>query len=217
MTNRQRTRFYATRPRRVPPEFCNDELLESCSLLAAHLLYRLISQADDQGRQPGHPKTVRAVCFPMRPGLTERRVAAAIDELVSAGFLIRYDLKGRVFLQVDGWHDLQGKWGRRAYPSRYPAPPGWTHDWVSAKDDDEELRAPGAQGASGVHTPVPVPPPVPLPFSGSGLGKPSAAMSRDDRMNDLVGKAQRGRLTDDEAIELGSALADRPPTPRRVS
>ena len=62
----ERTRYYATRPRRVPPEFCTDELLESCSPLAALLLYRLISQADDQGRLPGHAKYVKGVCFPMR-------------------------------------------------------------------------------------------------------------------------------------------------------
>ncbi len=37
----ERTRYYATRPRRVPPEFCTDEGLESCSLLAALLLYEL--------------------------------------------------------------------------------------------------------------------------------------------------------------------------------
>jgi hypothetical protein len=153
----------------------------------------------------------------MRPEITERKVTAAVDELVQAGFLIRYDLKGRVFLQIDGWHDLQGKWGRRAYASRYPAPPGWTHDWVSVKDDEDELRAPDAQGASGLHTPIPVPPPVTLPCSGSGLSKPPAVMSGNDRMTDLVEKAQRGRLTDDEAIELGSALADQPSPHGKVS
>jgi hypothetical protein len=36
-------------------------------------------------------------------------------------------------------------------------------------------------------------------------------------MTDLVEKAQRGRLTDDEAIELGSALVDQPSTHGRVS
>jgi hypothetical protein len=214
--DRQRTRFYATRPRRVPPEFCNDEPLESCSLLAALLLYRLVSQADDQGRLPGHPKSVRAVCFPMRPLVSERKVSSAIDELVRAGFLIRYDLKGRMFLQVDGWHDLQGKWGRRAYPSRYPAPPGWTHDWVSVKDD-EDLHAPSTQGASGLHSPIPVPPPVPFASPITGLPKPSAVTGRNDHLNDLLEMAQHGPLTDEEAFEIGTALLDQSPVPRRMS
>ena len=123
MPTGERTRYYQQRPRRVPPEFCTDELLEGCSVLATLLLYRLISLADDQGRLPGHPKYVKGVCFPMRPGVTERKVAAALDELVQAGFVIRYDLKGRIFLQIDRWFDLQGKWGqRRTYRSQYPAP-----------------------------------------------------------------------------------------------
>ena len=173
--------------------------------------------ATEKAEAAGPPSTVRATCFPMRLAVTERKVAAAIDELVRAGFLIRYDLKGRVFLQVDRWQDLQGKWGRRAYPSRYPAPPGWTHDWVSVKDDEDELRAPGAQGASDLHPPIPVPPPVSLPFPASGLGKPLAVVNGSDRMNDLLEKAQRGLLTDDEAIEIGSALLDQPSTHGRVS
>ena len=184
---------------------------------ATLLLYRLISQADDQGRLPGSSRYIRAVCFPMRPEITERKVTAAIDELVRAGFLIRYDLKGRVFLQVDGWHALQGKWGRRAYPSRYPAPPGWTHDWVSVKDDEDELLAPGAQGASDLRPPIPVPPPVSLSFPATGLGKPPAVANGSDRMNDLLEKARRGLLTDDEAIEIGSALLDQQSTHGRVS
>ncbi len=206
---RERTRYYATRPRRVPPEFCTDELLESCSLLAALLLYRLISQADDQGRLPGAPKYVRAICLGMRPEITERKVAAAIDELVRFGFVIRYDLKARVFLQVDNWHDLQGKWGRRAYPSRYPAPPGWTHDWVSVKEEVEpDLRAPSAQGASGMHPPIPVTPPFPFTVTPPGLGESAAAHGGLERVSDLIDKAKRGGLSDREAFEMGTALLD---------
>jgi hypothetical protein len=69
----ERTRYYQVRPRRVPPEFRTDELLEDCSILAALLLYRLVSLADDQGRLPGHPKSVRANAFPLRPGISQRR------------------------------------------------------------------------------------------------------------------------------------------------
>jgi hypothetical protein len=121
MSEREHTRYYSTRPRRVPPEFCSDELLEECSILATLLLYRIVSQADDQGRLPGHPRYVKAVCFGMRPDVTERKVAGAIEELARAGFLIRYDARQRVYLQIDRWQDLQGRWGRRAYRSRYPA------------------------------------------------------------------------------------------------
>lgn len=158
----EHTRYYSTRPRRVPPEFCTDDLLEECSLLAALTLYRIISQADDQGRLPGSPKYVRALCFGMRPNVTEAAVARAIGELVSTGFLIRYESRGRMLLQVDRWLDLQGKWGRHSYASRYPAPVGWSVDWVSAKSepDASELHAVGEPDASELHTPLSIAPTV---------------------------------------------------------
>jgi len=133
----ERTRYYTTRPRKVPPEFCSDELLEACSLVAALLLVRIICQADDQGRLPGTPKYLRAVCFPLRPEISVKKVEVALGELIEAGFVLRYAVKGRTFIQVARWQDLQGKWGRRAYPSRYPAPPGWANDWVSVASEEE--------------------------------------------------------------------------------
>lgn len=226
MTAGERTRYYSTRPRRVPPEFCTDELLEGCSLIAAPLLYRVISQADDQGRLPGHPKHVRAVCFGMRPEISERKVAAAIDELIRAGFLIRYDVAHRLFLQVGHWHDLQGKWGRRAYASRYPAPPGWTDDWVSVKSGDDEradpnrpgeLRAPCAQPAGSLPAPLPVPLSSPLSLSAAGRRGRSVASACPERVGTLIERATRGRLSDEEAFEMGTALVAQQAPPVRAS
>jgi hypothetical protein len=205
--DREHTRYYSTRLRRIPPEFCTDELLESCSLLAVMTLYRIISQADDQGRLPGAPKYIRAICFAMRPELTERKVAGAIAELVRAGFLIRYDAWARVFLQVDRWFDLQGKWGRRAYPSRYPAPPGWTHDWISEKSEEHpELRAPGTQRASELHPPITVALPVTPTSTVTGLGSPPAGYSGLERIDTLIERSRKGPLTQEEAFEFGSAV-----------
>jgi hypothetical protein len=196
--DRERSRFYSTRPRRVPPEFCTDELLESCSVTAALLLYRIVSQADDQGRLPGSTKSIRANCFAMRPELTESKVASAICELVGAGFLIRYEIDGRAFLQVDHWSDLQGRWGRRAYPSRYPAPPGWTGDWISVKPEEAastddscasaapEVRATSTQDARQVHTPVPVPSSFSSSITPSGLSSSSQVMRDWESVGQLV-------------------------------
>jgi hypothetical protein len=187
--DRERSRYYSTRPRRVPPEFCTDELLESCSLTAALLIYRLISQADDQGRLQGSAKRVRATCFPMRPEITERKVADAITELVEAGFVMRYEVNARTYVQIDHWTDLQGRWGRRAYPSRHPAPPGWTGDWESVKTDEgtdpavdslaaaSEVRALDTQPASKVHTPTPITAPFSSSTPSSDLGSPARGAS----------------------------------------
>ena len=208
MPDREHTRYYSTRPRRIPPEFCTDELLESCSLLAVVTLYRIISQADDQGRLPGAPKYIRGICFSMRPGVTERKVADAIDELVRAGFLIRYDAKGRVFLQIDRWFDLQGKWGRRAYPSRYPAPPGWSQDWVSEKGDEpDDVHAPGTRPASDLYPPITVTSPVTPTSTATGLGNPPVGTGGLERVDALIERSRKGLLTKEEAFELGAAVA----------
>jgi len=213
----ERTRYYATRPRRVPPEFCTDEGLESCSLLAALLLYRLISQADDQGRLPGHPTFLRAVCFPMRPDVSERKVALALDELAAAGFVIRYDLKGKLYLQIGRWFDLQGKWGqRRTYPSRYPAPPGWTHDWVNAGTGEDEVRAPGAPDAGDVRPPSPLPSPSSLATPFTGLNEKPPATGRLGRLRKVLEQANHERMTTEEAFKLGASPVDDARSPRRV-
>jgi hypothetical protein len=217
--DRERTRYYSSRPRRVPPEFCTDELLEECSVLATLLLYRVISQADDQGRLPGAPKYIRHLCLGMRPEISVGKVEAALTELVRAGFLIRFDHQGRVLLQVDRWHDLQGKWGRRAYASRYAAPPGWTADWISAKPgepDEPEVRAAGAQDARTVHPPIPVPPPSSLSFPSTGR---SGGRTPADGRQEVGGTPRRSTtasMSDDDAFALGTSLVSGAP-PRHVS
>jgi hypothetical protein len=198
----EHTRYYSARPRRVPPEFCTDDLLEDCSLLAALALYRIISQADDQGRLPGSPKYIRALCFGMRPKVSQGAVAAAIEELVRAGFLLRYEAAGRTLLQVDRWLDLQGKWGRHAYASRYPAPPGWSADWVSAKTDVDasELRADQEQQGSELHTPISIAStvtPTPTPsfsssFPSTGLGSPTPRNRGWGSAGDVLRSAMEG-------------------------
>ena len=208
----EHTRYYSARPRRAPPEFCIDDRLEECSLLAASALYRVISQSADQGRLPGSPKYIRALCFGMRPKVSQGAVAAAIEELVRAGFLLRYEAAGRTLLQVDRWLDLQGKWGRHAYASRYPAPPGWSADWVSAKSgsDASELHAVDEQEESDLRTPISITPTVattspctvtsPVSFPATGRISPGTP---DEVETDLFGDVNPARWAG--------------PTPRRGS
>jgi hypothetical protein len=204
----ERTRYYHVRPRRIPPEFCHDELLEECSVLAALLLTRVISIADDQGRLPGHPKYIRANAFGMRPTISERKVDVALGELTAAGFLIRYDIGGRQLLQVAGWFDLQGKWGqRRTYPSRYPAPPGWTADWISAGAADDEVRAPGTQLTGDVRPPSPTPSPSSSSLTVPGLPDATERSVDPERLGRLLEHARSGSLSDAEAMELGAVVA----------
>lgn len=125
-----------------------------------------------------------------------------------SGFVIRYDVAGREFLQIDRWFDLQGKWGqRRTYPSRYPAPPGWTGDWVTAGADEDEVRAPGAQDARDVPPPVALSSPPSFALSIPGLVDATQRGEQPERVGQLLERAKRGLLTEAEALELGTAIA----------
>lgn len=142
--NGTRSRAYTSRPRRIPPELAQDVGLElGCSLLAALLYVRVICAADDQGRLPGDVRWIKAVCFGMRDDATVRKVGAAIGELVEAGVLILYEVRVPRpirLLQVRDWWAMQGSWGWRSYPSKWPAPSGWTQDrehGLGAKDSEE--------------------------------------------------------------------------------
>jgi hypothetical protein len=205
----ERTRYYQVRPRRVPPEFASDELLEDCSVLAVLLLYRLISLADDQGRLRGHPRTVRAGAFPMRPTVSERKVAAALRELVRAGFVFHYDVANRWYIQIVGWFDMQGKWAqRRTYPSRYPALPGWTHDWVTVGTDEDEVRALGAQDARDVPPPTASSSSVSSTVSLPRLVGPGPRGGDPTRVGELVDGRKARRMTEEQAFELGTSVAE---------
>ncbi|MGD0020260.1 MAG: hypothetical protein ABSD62_13495 [Candidatus Limnocylindrales bacterium] len=218
----EHTRYYSARPRRVPPELCTDELLEECSPLAALALYRIISQADDQGRLPGSPKHIRALCFGMRPEASLKKVASAIEELVATGFLIRYVVAGRTLLQVDRWLDLQGKWGRHAYPSRYPAPPGWNGDWVSVKGSFEasELRAVDEPEESDLHTPISIAPTVataspstvapPVSFPSTGVSSPARGTRGWESPGDVL------RTMPERGLAPIASQVGQPPMPRRA-
>ena len=152
-----------------------------------------------------------------RPEITERKVASALDELVRAGFVLRYDLTNRVFLQIARWFDLQGKRGqRRTYASRYPAPPGWPSDWVNTGERDDEVPAPGGRGARHLRPPLPLSSPSSSTPPFTGLGSPPVAAGAIGRTGDLVEKARRGQLTHEDAFELGASLVDAEQSARRV-
>lgn len=113
-------------PRSIYPEMCDSRSLARCSVLANALWPRLIVRADDQGRMAGDPADVLGECFPKmlsRVKLTALR--DALDELEQAGMIRRYEVGGETYLQIVQWWSWQA-YGRRAYPSRLPAPEGWT-------------------------------------------------------------------------------------------
>lgn len=210
--NRTRSRAYTERPRRIPPELAHDERLEfGCSVLATLLLYRVITFADDQGRLPGHAKYLRSVAFGMRDEISVKKVEVAIGELVDAGFLLRYKggEGGRELVQVVGWWDLQGSWGRRAYPSRYPAPPGWSDDRTFGLSPSAgELPTDGEHNAPPTTSPSTNPSPTTPP---STYTAPPTDLSSPPPTRRGHGVSGNGSYQEgDPALEAGMALVKGP-------
>lgn len=112
-------------PRAIHPEMCDSPSLGRCGLLANLLLPRLVAQADDQGRLQGSAQAVLVSCMPrLLSWVTVDGVEEALRELEGEGMLQRYPSRGEVLLQLSSWWTWQNSM-RRAYPSRWPAPPGW--------------------------------------------------------------------------------------------
>lgn len=120
------TKQFATPgPRAIYPELCASPSLGRCSVLANALLPRLIAQADDQGRLVGDAQSVLIECMGRLLRLVSiDDVAGAVAELAREEVVQVYEAAGQEYLQLLGWWRWQAS-QRRAYPSRWPAPPGW--------------------------------------------------------------------------------------------
>lgn len=91
------------RIRTVKPEFWTSEQVMECSTTARLLFIGMWNFCDDAGRHPASAKTLKAEVFPA-DDIKSDAVEAMIDELVTNGLVERYEVAGRQYLQVTGWH-----------------------------------------------------------------------------------------------------------------
>lgn len=84
----------------------------------------LLAHADDQGRQVGSARTVKALVVPLIEEITLEDVETALAAMEEVGLVIRYASSKTQLLQIRDWWEFQS--GLRVkYESRYPAPEGW--------------------------------------------------------------------------------------------
>lgn len=123
-------------PRSIFPEMCNSRSLARCGVLANALWPRILVCCDDQGRMAGSAGDVLGECFPkMLARVKLRDIEAALEELSAERMVRIYEAQGEQYLQVVAWWRWQ-HYAKRAYPSRFPAPEGWT-DYVYGRIGDE--------------------------------------------------------------------------------
>lgn len=107
------------RIRSIKPEFWTSEQVIECSTNARLMFIGMWNFADDHGRLPFSPKSIKAQIFPA-DDIDVETIRRMIDELSSNGLLLQYEIDGKEFLQITGWHHQ--KIDRRQEP-KYPAPP----------------------------------------------------------------------------------------------
>ena len=108
------------RIRSIKPEFWTSEQVMECSLNARLLFIGLWNFADDCGRLPLSPRTIKAQVFP-GDEMSSDIILGMVYELSLNGLLLNYAVDGKEFLQITGWQHQRID---KPQPAKYPAPIG---------------------------------------------------------------------------------------------
>lgn len=149
------------RIRSIKPEFWTAEQVMECSPLARLAFIGLWNFCDDAGIHPASPKTLKAEVFPS-DDITSTHVAEMVRELVTQGLLEEYEVDGRQFWAVTGWHHQkidqptykhprpdgtvpEGAPRRRIARAKPPAPPGTKELFGEHSPNDRGAFTPGEE------------------------------------------------------------------------
>lgn len=89
-----------------------------CSATARLMFIGLWNFADDCGRLPCSPKTIKAQIFPS-DNIGTDTIRGMINELSANGLLLIYTTENKEFLQITGWQHQRID---KPQPAKYPAP-----------------------------------------------------------------------------------------------
>lgn len=106
-------------PNRIIKEsICTSDTIDMLSWFEEVVFYRLVVNCDDYGRFDGRPAVIRSRLFPLKPSVTEKTVAQAINRLSTVGLVMPYECDGKPTLQLVTWDRHQSVRNKR---SKYPA------------------------------------------------------------------------------------------------
>lgn len=94
------------RIRTIKPEFWTSEQVADCSPNTRLLFIGMWSFCDDNGIHPASLKRIKMEVFPS-DSISESELQAAIQQLIESRLLSEYDVEGKRFWQVTGWHNHQ--------------------------------------------------------------------------------------------------------------
>lgn len=91
------------RIRTIKPEFWTSEQVMECAPLTRLLFVGIWNFCDDAGRMALSARKIKAQVFPS-DDISADCIRRMIDELSTNGLLVCYNVDGKEFLQVTGWH-----------------------------------------------------------------------------------------------------------------
>lgn len=109
------------RIRTIKPEFFTSEVVASLPLRARLTWIGIWTHADDEGRCRDNAKLIKAAVYPL-DDLPAADVEEDLDALADRGLIQRYEVEGKHYFHIPGWHEHQ--YINKPTPSRLPDPPG---------------------------------------------------------------------------------------------
>lgn len=106
------------RIRTIKPEFWTNERVMECSVSARLLFIGMWNFADDLGRMPLAPKTIKAQIMPS-DDVSSDTILGMVEELSGNGLVLLYEVDGRKYIQITGWQHQRID---KPQPGRCPAP-----------------------------------------------------------------------------------------------
>lgn len=110
------------RKRMIDPGFWTDEKLGTCTRDERLLFMGLISNADDDGRLPGHPALLKSMIFPYDYDITPDDVEKWAQSLFQKRLIAIYKANGQTYIWVCNFSKHQSI--KKKTESKLPAPPG---------------------------------------------------------------------------------------------
>lgn len=91
------------RIRTTKPEFYTSEQVMGLSVAARYAFQGLWCFCDDGGNHPASAKTLKAEIFPSDE-ITAAQVQSLVDEMIAQGLVVVYEVAGKQYWHVTGWH-----------------------------------------------------------------------------------------------------------------
>lgn len=91
------------RIRSIKPEFFTSTAIADLSRDARLTFIGLWTHVDDEGRCLDESRLIKAALWPLDDDMTAQAVDGVLAELHSKGRVVRYEVDGRRYLQIQGW------------------------------------------------------------------------------------------------------------------